>query len=171
MNKVLIFTALALAAQVSLAGQNTVKFSAEASKTEVLQGNYIQVTFTLENGQGGKFSPPDWNAAGFIVRGGPNQSSSFSMINGETKSSLTYTYFVEPKNEGEAVVPEAKMVVGSETYLTKPLTIKVLPNPDGVQVAPEQPTERYDFWGRPVPDEPTPTPPVTPKKKRPTTRI
>lgn len=170
--KQLIISALSVLLLAQACAQNTasaVKFSASASQTEILLGNYIEVEFKLENASGAKFSAPDWAAAGFIVRGGPNQSSSFSMINGKTSSSVSYTYFVEPRDTGTLTIPAVSIKANGETVSTAPIAVRVFDNPDGVIETP-QPKEHYDIWGRPTP-APQPEPSVQPKKRRPTTRI
>lgn len=106
------------------------KFYVDASDTEVLVGNQLTVTFHLENGQGGRFTPPEWEAAGFTVLGS-NQASSISIINGETTSSMTYNYAILPQESGKLEIPSATIVVGKKEYHTDPLSITVSPNPDG----------------------------------------
>jgi hypothetical protein len=144
------------------------KLTVEASQTEVLLGNYIEVTFTYEGNQRGNFVAPDWKEAGFAVRNGPSQSSNFSMIHGVTKSSITYTYYVEPLNTGKLSIPSAKFLVGKDEVLSPSLKIEVFENPDGVIETPQQKTRELDFWGRPLPES---KPKEAPKKKRATTRI
>ncbi len=138
-------------------------FTATASKTEILLGNILEITFELKGNQGGKFTPPDFDTAGFKIRGGPNQSSSFSMINGVTNYSISYSYFLVAKKEGELVIPEATMDLDGEILNTKPLTIKVLPNPDG-QIENEENDENPQIFEQPKPE-------AKPKTKRKTTRI
>ncbi|MEI6407938.1 MAG: BatD family protein [Bacteroidota bacterium] len=125
----LVFSTLTVQGQEN--GRNAdLKFYAEASDTEVLAGEQLTVTFHLENGQGGRFTPPDWDAAGFTVLGS-NQSSSISIINGETTSSLTYNYVVIPREPGKLEIPSAAILIGKKEYHTETLPIKVSPNPDG----------------------------------------
>lgn len=170
--KTLIFSALALFAWAVLPAQNEasgLKFTAEASQTEVLLGNYIRVEFKLENGQGARFIAPDWPESGFILRGGPNQSSSLSIINGRTSSSFSYTYFIEPRDTGKVVVPAAIVTLNGQEYRSNPITLHVYSNPNDIIETP-QPKEHFDIWGRPTP-APQPEPSAKPKKKRAVTRI
>lgn len=125
-----VFSMLAVNGQEN--GQNAdLKFYVEASQTEVLAGNQLAVTFHLENGQGGRFTPPDWEAAGFTVLGS-NQSSSFSISNGETKSSMSYNYSIIPQKAGTLEIPSATVTVGKKEYHTERLSITVSPNPGGI---------------------------------------
>ena len=150
-------------------GTSGLKFTAEASQTEVLLGNYVQVEFKLENGQGAKFTPPDWPESGFILRGGPNQSSSLSIVNGRTSSTFSYTYFVEPRDTGRVVVPAAIVTFNGQEYRSNPITLRVYANPNDILEVP-RPKEHFDIWGRPTP-APQPEPAAKPKKKRTVTRI
>jgi len=141
-------------------------FSLDISSDSVLIGNYFQIRFTVENFQG-KFEPPDFND--FTVVGGPNRSSSFSMINGETKQTISYTYYLKPLEIGRYTIPPAYIVQGEKTLETPPVDIIVVPNPDGLIKPPSLPEfrEEYDFPGlddffrRPKSDE---TPKPTKKK-------
>lgn len=111
-------------------------FSIEVSNTEVLLGNYIEVRFTLKNANGQKFEAP--NFRDFDIVSGPNQSSSFSMINGETTQSISFTYFLQPKNIGNFYLEPAFIEADGETLETQPIEIIVLENPDGIIEKPQQ---------------------------------
>lgn len=116
--------------------QTEPQFSIEVSKTSVLLGNYIEVTFTLKNADGNKFEAPTFN--GFDIVGGPNQSSSFSMVNGVTTQSSSYSYFIQPKDVGNFYVEPAFIEVEGKTLETQPIEIVVLENPDGIIEKPKR---------------------------------
>jgi hypothetical protein len=147
--------------------ENPLKLMAEASQTEVLLGNYIEVTFSYEGKQNGKFVAPDWENVGFDVQG-PSQSSNFSMVNGVTKSSISYKYYAQPRDTGVFIIPPAKFIVGKEEILSESLEIRVLENIEGNVAEPKKKKRELDFWGRPLPQT---IPKEEPKKKRATTRI
>jgi BatD DUF11 like domain len=152
----------------ALIGQDSAspKATLELSKTEVLSGHSVTVTFTLENVQNARFTPPEW-PKNMVVLSGPNQSSQIQVINGAMTSKITYTYLLSVKEAGEVVIGHGKWAVGEKTYTTQAQKIKVLPNPDGIEEVEEKPAaRRYDFWGNPVPEPAEKT-----KQKRPTTRI
>jgi BatD DUF11 like domain len=144
------------------------KLTVKASQTEVLLGNYIEVTFAFEGNQRGRFTAPDWEKAGFALKGGPSQSSNFSMINGVTKSTISYTYYIEPLELGTVFIPSAQFLFEKEEISSKPLELHVLKNPEGIIETPGSKEDEFDFWGRPIPKS---EPKVAPKKKRATTRI
>lgn len=140
--------------------------------TSILLGNRFEVSFSLDNASGQNFQPPSFD--GFYIVSGPNQSSSFSMINGETSQSLTYSYYLEPKEAGNYFIEVASIDTGDETLYTLPIEVVVLPNPDGIIQQPT-PTQRksFDFFNPSDIQSPfeKSKPKTKPKKKRKIYRI
>lgn len=126
------------------------QFSIEVSNTEVLLGNYFQVTFTLKNAQGQKFEAP--NFKDFDIVSGPNQSSSFSMMNGKTTQSISYTYYLQPKSIGSFYLEPAFIEADGKTMETQPIEIFVLDNPDGIIQQPKRKTPNQLDLFQSVPD-------------------
>ncbi len=112
-----------------------VSFKVEVSTDTVLLGNYFEVKFTIENAQP-NFSPPEFTD--FDIVGGPNQASSFSMINGQVSRSASFTYFLKPREEGVYYIDAAAIEVDGKLIETPPVEIFVLPNPDGIIENPHQ---------------------------------
>ena len=54
-----------------------------------------------------------------------SRSQSTSIVNGQVKSSINYTYTVGPKNVGEFTIPAFKLIYDGNTYETEPITITV----------------------------------------------
>jgi hypothetical protein len=79
------------------------------------------------------------------------------MVNGVTNASVTYQYTVAPRDTGTLIIPKASIREGDRDRFTEPISIKVLPNPDGSVDTPD-----------PAPAMP---PRQEPKKKIKTTRI
>lgn len=140
--------------------QDKPQFSVKVSNTSVLIGNYIEVTFTLKDAAGAQFEAPTFE--GFDIVGGPNQSSSFSMINGETTQSTSYTYFLQPKDVGNYYLEPAFIQAAGETLETQPIEIIVLENPDGIIEKPKSKAPNRmelfqfpndDFFNFPNPEE------------------
>jgi hypothetical protein len=141
----------------------------ELNKTEVLAGHTIQVTFTLENVQNARFTPPQWPAQLEVVYG-PSQSSQVQVVNGVVSAKQSWTYGLRVRDAGQVDVPEAVFAAGEKTWHTEKKTITVKPNPDGIEETKEKPAvtrRQYDFWGNPIPEKPT----QPAKPKRPTVRI
>jgi len=116
--------------------QEEPQFSVMVSNAEVLLGNYIEVTFTLKNSSGSQFEAPRFE--GFDIVGGPNQSSSFSMMNGVTTQSIAYTYYLKPTKIGNLYVEPAFIDADGTTLETQPIEIMVLENPDGIIEKPQR---------------------------------
>ncbi len=132
----ILFVGLLLASQIVVA-QEDAKFSVKVSIDSVLYGNYFQVVFSLENAKGQDFQAPAFED--FIVKSGPNMSSSFSMINGDVTQSISYTFYLEPKDIGNYYIQPASIAVGEMMLETEPVEILVVPNPEGViQKQPEE---------------------------------
>lgn len=135
MKKVIIFFFLCFSIFVNAHAQDT-KFTVTVSTDSVLMNNYFQVSFTLENAQGQEFEAPTFEE--FNVISGPNMSTSISMMNGQMLQSVTYAYYLEPKDIGNYYIQPASIKTG-DTYLeTAPLEIAVVPNPDGIKQMPQQ---------------------------------
>ncbi|MFK7936001.1 MAG: BatD family protein [Saprospiraceae bacterium] len=145
-----------------VASAQEAKFSVTVSSDSVLLGNYLKVTFLLENANGNEFSPPEFE--NFTVVSGPNTSSSMSIMNGVVAQSISYTYYVEPSDIGSYYITPASIATEEKILETEPVEIQVLPNPDGIIQRPqEQRRQRMDFF-QPFPS--TPQPPAAPKKKK-----
>lgn len=165
--RIFIFALLSIFAIKQLQAQD-IKFTVKVSSDSILMGNYLEVTFSVENGNAENFDPPAFQ--GFEVIGGPNHSSSFSMINGKTTQSMSYSFFIEPKEEGVFYIEPASVAIDGKIIETEPVTIKVAPNPNGIIQTPEKQKSRtFDsFFDLPLFPEKEIT---APKKKRKIYRI
>ncbi|MEL6389032.1 MAG: BatD family protein [Bacteroidota bacterium] len=113
----------------SLSAQN-VSFEVHVTADTLFYGNVLKVKFELVNAPG-DFQPPSFDQ--FEIVGGPNTSTQFSMINGEVTQSASYEYLLLPLEEGNLTIASATVSNGVEPLQTEPLSIVVLPNPDGIQ--------------------------------------
>lgn len=84
----------------------------EVSADTIALGEVVEVTYTIENGEG-KFQAPDFK--GLPIVSGPNTSSSFLYQNGKMSSSQSYAYLFRPQEEGKMKIPEAAYVDKSQT--------------------------------------------------------
>jgi hypothetical protein len=104
-------------------------FEVKISTDTILLGNFLEVRFVAQNLKG-PFEPPKF--ADFEVVGGPNQSSSMSIVNGHTSQTASFSYFIRPRNTGILHIEPAYYLNGENNYETQPQEIISLPNPDGV---------------------------------------
>ncbi|NET31031.1 MAG: protein BatD [Cyanothece sp. SIO1E1] len=139
----ILFVSLFLASQIVTA-QDDAKFSVKVSMDSVLYGNYFQVVFSLENAKGQDFQAPAFED--FIVKSGPNMSSSFSMVNGDVSQSISYTFYLEPKDIGNYYIQPASIAVGEMMLETDPIEIQVVPNPEGIIQKQPQEERMSDFF-------------------------
>ncbi|WP_316815507.1 BatD family protein [Pedobacter nyackensis] len=93
-------------------GQN-IKVTATVSSSQVAVGEQFEISFST-NGNPDAFEPPTF--AGFQVVGGPNQSSSYSSINGQTTASISVSYVLVALKEGEFTIGTSIMVIGGKQY-------------------------------------------------------
>lgn len=99
-------------------------FKATVNKNKVALNDYIQITFSIENGNPQKFAPPDFSK--FNVLSGPNQSSSMQIINGHVSQSISYSYLIQPKEEGQIIIGPAVFVSGGKNFESNSITIEAV---------------------------------------------
>lgn len=102
-----------------------IKVTASLSKSQVATGEQFEIIFSISgNGNIESLNPPSFN--GFQVLGGPNQSSSFTSVNGRTSSSMTLSYDLMAVKEGEYTIGAAVLVINGKQYKTNAVKIKVV---------------------------------------------
>jgi hypothetical protein len=106
--------------------QSSPTVQATVSQTTLFTGQRIKLTITVS----GKFRKvnrptlPDF--PGFsLLNSTPSTSQSFSSINGVTKSSYAYSYYLMPKGKGDYQIPPVKVKVDGKIYKTDSITIHV----------------------------------------------
>lgn len=99
-----------------------VQFEAKATRNSLGINERLRVDFIM-NQDGDNFSAP--NFENFRVVGGPNQSVSFSWMNGKKSYSKTYSYFLMPLQKGNLTIRQASIEIDGDVYKTSPITINV----------------------------------------------
>jgi hypothetical protein len=113
-----------LAAIVSIStAQKAPECSVSVSKTELRIGESLKVTFKVENNRNGRFTPPEWNAAGWASVSN-SQSSSYTLSGGEMISSATYEYTLMPQDTGLLEIPAGVLESGNHEISTDPVNVK-----------------------------------------------
>jgi len=137
------------------------------SSDSILIGNWIELTYTIENSDG-EFQAPTFSSLEIV--GGPNTSSSIQIINGDKSSTTRYSYYLKPTELGQTIIAPAYLVDGGETLETIAIELNVYPNPENIITPPEQKNENSIFGFEnfsPFDRAPaTPTPPTPPKKPK-----
>ncbi|MCD2258490.1 BatD family protein [Psychroserpens luteolus] len=99
-----------------------VNFEVKVSKDKVAPNESIRVDFEMD-AEEEEFTPPSFSD--FEVVSGPQKNVSRSWIKGEESYKKTITYYVVPQKQGDLTIDQARMTVDDETYLTKPMSVKV----------------------------------------------
>ena len=99
------------------------RFTATVQAKEIPLNFAFEISFTVENGNLQKFVPPRFD--GFDVMG-PSTSQNYSIINGRTSKSVSYTYTLQPKKQGEFVIGSATAIVDGNQMQTSPVTVKII---------------------------------------------
>ncbi|MBK9330150.1 MAG: protein BatD [Sphingobacteriales bacterium] len=98
------------------------KFTAIANTREVPLNYTFDITYSVENGDMQKFTPPRFEAFDTY---GPAQSTNVSIINGKMSKSVSYTYTLQPKRQGEFTIPPATAVINGSEMKSNPVNIVV----------------------------------------------
>jgi hypothetical protein len=117
-----VFTTLFLVAVGALLCAQEAQLEVELSKDKVKVGEAFDLKIKLINAQG-DIAPPDLSA--FDVISGPNYSSSFSMINGQTEMSSSYSYRLVANEEGSFTIDPATVMVDGVEMATQPIKVEV----------------------------------------------
>ena len=114
----------------------------EVSSDTIAPGEVVEVTYTIENGEG-KFIMPDLN--GLPVVSGPNSSSSFMYQNGKMSSFQSYSFSLLPREEGVLEVPGTTYASKTENLTIQPVRIVIgegASRPSKLTVVPETPSSK-----------------------------
>ena len=101
-----------------------VQFEAKVSKNSLGLNERLRVDFTM-NADGDGFEPPNFEACGFKVVGGPSQSVSQSWINGRSSFNKSWIYILLPTKKGVLTLKQAAIEINGHIYKTTPIKINV----------------------------------------------
>lgn len=122
--KRLFFLPLLFLAIIAIGQQPVVKV--EVSSDTISIGEMVEVTYTIENGDG-KLIMPDVSKLP-VVRG-PNTSSSFMYQNGKMSSNQSYSFTLMAMEAGTLIIPAATYQTGAEKLTINPVEVVVLSTP------------------------------------------
>src|SRR5450759_2553955 len=99
-------------------------FTASLDRDTIALGESATLSLTFEGGSPKDVPMP--NVPGLqIVNAGNSQN--FSILNGQMSSTVTVTYSITPRKNGEFVIPSLVADVGGQRLSSPPLRLKVLP--------------------------------------------
>lgn len=115
----------------SLSYAQNVEFKASAPSV-VATGEQFRLTYSI-NKEGTNLQVPTLEGFDLLMGPSMSQSSSFSMINGKTTQSVsfTYTYILEGVKEGTYQIAPATIVVDGKQYQSNALKIEVVKGAGG----------------------------------------
>ncbi len=125
--KYMLTAVLAVVIHVNVYAQ---KFYAQVGSKVVHVGQMFEVAFVI-NTAASNFSPP--NFSDFEIAGGPNQSSSIQVINGQMSQNITISYVLVPKREGKLVIGAASIISNGQKLESAPITIEAVKSGGGSQ--------------------------------------
>ncbi|MFC2132030.1 BatD family protein, partial [Bacteroidota bacterium] len=123
MVRTLIFICLFLLNTPDMFSQD-VSFTAAVQKNPVVAGERFQITFTLQNGQGTRFTPPSFR--GFSTLMGPSTSQNTQIMNGRMIQQVSYTYVLQSAKTGSYKIGPATVTVNGNPVRSNAVTINVV---------------------------------------------
>ena len=128
MKRIIFLWAMLMMAAIPLWADEEVSFTASAPDA-VAVGDQFRLSYTITTQDVRDFRVP--SIKGFEVLMGPSRStqSSVQIINGKTTStqSITFTYILMAKTEGEYTIPGATVTADGNQMVSNSVKIKVLP--------------------------------------------
>ncbi len=119
--KFYILSVLLIATQLVFA---QIEFKTAVSKNKLGVNQRFKIEFTVNKQGADNFKAPSF--ANFKVVGGPSSSVNQSWINGKASYSQSYIYTIEPKKEGEFIIPPATIEYNHKTIKSNSVKITVL---------------------------------------------
>ena len=119
------------------------RFTAAADVTQVPLNYSFDITYSVENGNLQKFSPPRFD--GFDAYG-PAQSTNVSIVNGKVSKSVSYTYTLKPKKQGDFVIPPATAIVNGNEMQSNSISVKVIAAAKQSQQQAQQYNDPFDVF-------------------------
>ncbi|MFN0216340.1 MAG: BatD family protein [Saprospiraceae bacterium] len=106
-----------------LLAQSSPTFEASIAVKEVVVGIPFELTFTLKNAEGTRYSPP--NFSGFKA-GGISEMRGMSIVNGRSSTSQSWILELTATKAGSYTIGPAKVICEGRSISTNPLNINVL---------------------------------------------
>jgi hypothetical protein len=110
---------------IAICDAQTLKVTSD--KNPAIIGEQILIKYSV-NAKAKNFIGPTFT--GFKLLSGPNSSSSssYSFVNGKSKSEVTttYSYYLTPLKEGTLIIPSATVFVNDKEIISEPVSIKIL---------------------------------------------
>lgn len=141
-----IATSILMILYLTSYGQN-IEFYTNVSKDTISTEEVISVKFVIKNGNG-DFQAP--KILDFDLIAGPNVSSSFSFVNGESSQEMSYEYLFKPRSTGVFAIPPAVLVTDEANLETQVVEITIVDPDSGIVDTDSSPMSPYRINETPV---------------------
>ncbi len=102
-----------------------ISFTASVDRAVLDRSQTLTLTIEAEGAVSGLPDPELPDLSDFRVLSGPNESTTFQMINGRTSLTKSWSFVLKPKRAGTLTIGPAKIKVKGKTYQTDPITLTV----------------------------------------------
>ncbi len=100
-------------------------FQASVDRTSISKSQTLTLTFQVEGSVSNLSKPELPDLSDFRIISGPNESSTFQIINGQYSSLKTWSYVLKPRRAGNLTIGAAKIKHKREIYVTEPINVVV----------------------------------------------
>ena len=114
------------------------RFTATAEAKEVPLNYVFDVTYEISNANASDFSPPRFD--NFDVVAGPSQSQNMTIVNGKMSKSVSITYTLKPKKQGEYTIGAATAIINGTSSNSNTIYVKIT----APSKQPQQSQQGYD---------------------------
>jgi hypothetical protein len=109
---------------IILTGQAQPRLSVEADEQVIALDGFLHIRYNIENaGEVTAFFPPAFTP--FEVLQGPDQSSGWTLINGEMKQYVSFGFVLRPTSKGQFTIPPARAKADGKMVRSAPLAVEV----------------------------------------------
>jgi len=106
------------------ASAEEIRFSVNVSASRISLQDYLQVQYLVENtGRVSQFLPPEFRS--FDVIEGPDREAGVSVVNGNSREYISFSYLLKPRKEGKFFIPSATVRIDGKTYRTRIVAVEV----------------------------------------------
>lgn len=122
----LLLTLIGFTSLPSLA-QSNLDVSASVSETTIYTGERVEFSVTVSGNFNNVSRPNLSDFEGFrLLSNNPSTSRQFSMVNGQTSTSYSYTYYLIAREKGEYEIPSATINIDGNDFETDPISVTII---------------------------------------------
>lgn len=108
----------------SICSHAQVRFTASVNPKKVAKDSYVEITYSINNGEDSEFNPPSFKP--FKKVGNPSVQTSVSIINGSQKSTKSYVFTLIATTEGKFNFGPASAIINGKKLNSNPVKVEVM---------------------------------------------